>query len=93
MTVIGKIEPEQRAAPAQDNTPVLDSGLRALAAVARHYQLDWSLARLSHIYDKGREPDARELVRIARAEGRASPGCRNRRPSWCGWIPAAGSWC
>ena len=67
MTVIGKIEPQQRVA--QDNTPVPDSGLRALAAVARHYQLDWSLARLSHIHDKGREPDARELVRIARAEG------------------------
>src|SRR5215469_2138344 len=46
-----------------------DSGLRALAAVARHYKLDWSLQRLTHLYSKDREPDAEELVRIARAEG------------------------
>ena len=43
--------------------------MRALAAVARHWQLDWSLERLFHLYGKEQEPDARELVRIARTEG------------------------
>jgi hypothetical protein len=61
-----RIEP-QAAAP-QDNADRHDSGIRALAAVARHYQLDWSLQRLTHKYVKEREPDAKELVRIARAE-------------------------
>ena len=69
MTVVGKIEPQQRPAASQDNAPVPDSGLRALTAVARHYQLDWSLTRLSHVHGKDHEPDAREIVRIARAEG------------------------
>ncbi len=69
MTLFGKIEPQARAAPEQDNAPSPDSGLRALTAVARHFQLDWSLTRLCHIYGKEREPDAREIVRIARAEG------------------------
>src|SRR6478609_6536349 len=46
-----------------------DSGLRAIAAVARHHKLDWSLQRLAHLYSKDREPDAQELARIARAEG------------------------
>jgi ATP-binding cassette, subfamily B, bacterial HlyB/CyaB len=46
-----------------------DGGLRALVAVARHYQLDWSLERLAHKYAKDREPEAQELVRIALAEG------------------------
>jgi ATP-binding cassette subfamily B protein len=51
-------------------TPAIhDSGIRALCAVARHYQLDWSLQRLTHVYAKSREPDAFELVRIAAAEG------------------------
>jgi ATP-binding cassette subfamily B protein len=65
MPTIGKIEPVQAQAPAER----ADSGLRALAAVARHNQLDWSLSRLTHVYGKDREPDAREMVRIARAEG------------------------
>ena len=69
MTVVGKIDPQQRPASSQDNAPVPDSGLRALTAVARHFQLDWSLTRLSHVYGKEHEPDAREIVRIARAEG------------------------
>jgi subfamily B ATP-binding cassette protein HlyB/CyaB len=69
MTLIGKIEPQQRAVPEQDNAPVPDSGLRALTAVARHFQLDWSLTRLAHVYGKEQEPNARELVRIARTEG------------------------
>ncbi|HMH65119.1 MAG TPA: ABC transporter transmembrane domain-containing protein, partial [Rhizomicrobium sp.] len=46
-----------------------DSGIRALAAVARHYQMDWSLQNLSHKYVKEREPDAKELARIAKTEG------------------------
>lgn len=56
----------QAATPQEERR---DSGIRALAAVARHYQLDWSLQRLIHKYGKDREPDAKELVRIARAEG------------------------
>ena len=51
MTVIGKIEPQQKPANSQDDVRH-DSGLRALAAVARHYQLDWSLTRLGHVYAK-----------------------------------------
>jgi ATP-binding cassette subfamily B protein len=62
-----RTEPE--AATPQEEADRHDSGLRALAAVARHYQLDWSLQRLNHKYLKDREPNARELVRIARAEG------------------------
>src|ERR1700761_2533301 len=54
---------------AQATPPGKDSGLRALAAVARHWRLDWSLTRLSHVYGKDREPDGRELVRIAESEG------------------------
>ena len=68
MTVIGKIEPQQTPANSQDDVRH-DSGLRALTAVARHYQLDWSLTRLGHVYAKQQEHDGRELVRIARAEG------------------------
>lgn len=45
------------------------SGLKALAAVARHLGLDWSLGRLTHVHGKEREPNARELVRIAQIEG------------------------
>ena len=63
---------QMRAAHAatNDNAPVRShSGLRALAAVARHWQLDWSLERLFHLYGKDDEPEARELARIARLEG------------------------
>ena len=63
-----KIEP-QAGAPDAAPADKHDSGIRALSAVARHYQLDWSLQRLTHKYVKDREPDAKELVRIARAEG------------------------
>src|ERR1700761_4522379 len=71
MTVIGKIDPVQRPAqgPANSEEGPMDSGLRALTAVARHYQLDWSMTRLSHVYAKPQEHDGRELVRIAKAEG------------------------
>ncbi len=31
--------------------------------------LDWSLTRLLHLYGKDKEPNGRELVRIAKAEG------------------------
>ncbi|MBV9549557.1 MAG: peptidase domain-containing ABC transporter [Alphaproteobacteria bacterium] len=45
------------------------SGLRALASVARHMGLDWSLTRLMHLHARDHEPDGKQLVRIARAEG------------------------
>jgi ATP-binding cassette subfamily B protein len=67
MATLGKIEPTQAEAPKPEERA--DSGLRALAAVARHFQLDWSLSRLTHVYGKEQEPDAREMVRIARGEG------------------------
>jgi ATP-binding cassette subfamily B protein len=59
---------EPKASAEQPATPA-HSGIRALAAVARHYRLDWSLQRLTHVYGKDSEPTAKELVRIARAEG------------------------
>jgi ATP-binding cassette subfamily B protein len=62
-----KAEP-QDGQPANTNA-VGHSGLRALVAVARHMGMDWSLTRLQHLYAKDREPDAQELVRVARAEG------------------------
>jgi len=68
VSTTAKIEP-QGSAPQEPPAERHDSGIRALAAVARHHQLDWSLQRLNHKYVKDREPDAKELVRIARAEG------------------------
>ena len=67
MTPISRIEPQKASveAPAERH----DSGIRALAAVARHQGLDWSLTRLSHVYGADHEPDARAMVRMARAEG------------------------
>ncbi len=59
----------QSGAATNDNAARKHSGLRALAAVARHWQLDWSLERLFHLYGKQDDIDARELVHIARAEG------------------------
>jgi ATP-binding cassette subfamily B protein len=67
MGIVGKIEPQRAETPVPPPRP--DSGLRALVAVARHFQLDWSLARLTHLYARDQEPDARALVRIARSEG------------------------
>jgi subfamily B ATP-binding cassette protein HlyB/CyaB len=64
-----RTEPEPAVQPDQRPEDRKDSGIRALAAVARHYQLDWSLQRLTHQYGKDHEPDGKELVRIARAEG------------------------
>jgi ATP-binding cassette subfamily B protein len=61
-----KLEP----APAAGGAPAPGhSGLKALAAVARHMGLDWSLTRLLHLYGKEKEQDGRELARIARTEG------------------------
>jgi len=62
-------QPRMEPGTATPTPETHDSGIRALSAVARHYQLDWSLQRLTHMYVKGREPDARELARIATAEG------------------------
>jgi ATP-binding cassette subfamily B protein len=47
----------------------LQTGLKGLAAVARHLELDWSLPRLTHLYARDTEPDAEGLARIARSEG------------------------
>src|SRR5476649_336427 len=63
-----KAEPQDANAANGNATPG-QSGLRALVAVARHMGLDWSLTRLQHLYARDREPDAQELVRVARAEG------------------------
>lgn len=64
-----KAAPEGEAATADIHAPPIQSGLRALVSVARHLGLDWSLTRLSHLHAGAHEPDGRELVRIARAEG------------------------
>ncbi len=69
MSAQGKPEPQAEPTAANSNAQRHDSGIRALAAVARHYQLDWSLQRLFHKYAGDREPDAKELARIARTEG------------------------
>ena len=64
-----RIEPQGAQPAPSEDADRHDSGIRALAAVARHYQMDWSLQRLTHQYAKDREPTARELARIARTEG------------------------
>ncbi len=64
---------------AQAKPPAPDSGLRALTAVARHWRLDWSLQRLTHVHGKDHEPDARALTRIAQAEGLKASA---QRVSW-----------
>jgi subfamily B ATP-binding cassette protein HlyB/CyaB len=64
--VTPQVEPQAAPQPAPPNP---DSGIRALAAVARHWRLDWSLQRLNQVYGKNREPDGRELARIAQTEG------------------------
>jgi len=45
------------------------TGLKALAAVAHHLLLDWSLPRLAHVYGQEGEPSAEALARIAHKEG------------------------
>jgi subfamily B ATP-binding cassette protein HlyB/CyaB len=57
------------AAPASVGAVCEQTGLKALAAVARHMGLDWNLPRLLHIHGQDREPDAAALARIAQAEG------------------------
>ncbi len=72
MTIDAHSAPEDSAANSDDAgaAPSCEqTGIKALAAVARHLGLDWSLPRLVHVYGKEHEPDAGELVRIARAEG------------------------
>ena len=53
----------------EEQTLCLQTGLKALAAIARHHELDWSLPRLLHIHGQDIEPDAEQLARIARTEG------------------------
>jgi ATP-binding cassette, subfamily B, bacterial HlyB/CyaB len=62
---------EGAAKPADAGAPLPNeqTGIKALSAVARHLGLDWSIPRLVHVYGKEHEPNAAELVRIARAEG------------------------
>jgi ATP-binding cassette subfamily B protein len=45
------------------------TGLKGLAAIARHKGLDWSLPRLLHVYGQNCEPDAEQLAGAARIEG------------------------
>ncbi len=45
------------------------TGLRGLAAIARHFGLDWSMPRLMHVYGMDQELAADSLARAARAEG------------------------
>jgi hypothetical protein len=47
-------QPQVEPSAATPTPEAHDSGIRALAAVARHHQLDWSLQRLTHMYAKGR---------------------------------------
>lgn len=74
-------EPAQRPKAALAGTPAVSStdepaqgpgehtALKALHAVAAQLGLDWSLARLLHVYGSEHEPDAARLVAIAKAEG------------------------
>src|SRR5690242_8586197 len=68
-----RLEPVPTTAAPAANEPAAaapsHSGLRALASVARHMGLDWSLTRLLHLYGKDKELEPRDLVRIAKAEG------------------------
>jgi ATP-binding cassette subfamily B protein len=67
-----RIEPAPAAgepAVSENEAAASHSGLKALASVARHMGLDWSLTRLLHLYGKDKELDSRALVRIAKAEG------------------------
>src|SRR5665213_936937 len=54
---------------ARSGPGIPQSGLRALASVARHMGLDWTLQRLMHVHGRNEEPDAEHLAIIARAEG------------------------
>ena len=53
----------------EEHAACLQTGLKGLAAIARHHELDWSLPRLLHIHGQDIEPDAEQLARIARTEG------------------------
>ena len=61
------IQGEQSAAP-------LQTGLKALIAVAGRMGLDWSLPRLLHIHAAQGEPDLAKLASIATAEGLQAKG-------------------
>jgi ATP-binding cassette subfamily B protein len=55
--------------PGASETATRQTGLKALAAVARRHGLDWSIERLLHVYGADSEPDAARLAAIAREEG------------------------
>ena len=63
----------QEESPGEDDpagaSTCAQTGLKGLAAIARHTGLDWSLARLLHVYGQDSEPDAERLAQTARAEG------------------------
>ncbi len=67
---------------------VIQSGLMALSAVARHAGLDWSLQRLIHIHGSVNEPDPKRLANIARDEGMKSTA---ERTDWDGLMHFQGS--
>src|SRR5262249_33274677 len=58
--------------PPPETKADLQTGMKALVAVARHHGLDWSLQRLLHVYGAEGEPDAKRLSSIARDEGMKS---------------------
>jgi len=65
--------PRQQAGPEEGKADTASdcnqTGLKGLAAIARHMGLDWSLPRLLHVYGLNVEPDAEQLARTARSEG------------------------
>jgi ATP-binding cassette subfamily B protein len=73
MRTIEERLPPSSAGHAQDAGPHAavceQTGLRGLAAIARHMGLDWSLPRIMHAYGQAQEPNAEQLARAARSEG------------------------
>src|SRR5262249_10143607 len=58
--------------PQPETRSDLQTGMKGLAAIARHHGLDWSLQRLLHVYGSQSEPEAGKLAQIAREEGMKS---------------------
>ncbi|HUO99840.1 MAG TPA: peptidase domain-containing ABC transporter [Rhizomicrobium sp.] len=69
MTLENAKPEDTSAGPGAEHPDCAQTGLKGLAAIARHFELDWSLPRLFHVYGHDQEPDAEQLSRIARAEG------------------------
>jgi subfamily B ATP-binding cassette protein HlyB/CyaB len=72
------------ARPADGGSPDNgQGGFKALVAIARHHQLDLSLARLLQIYGKEQEPEPADIVRIAQNEGLKAA---SRNSDWGGLL-------